>query len=437
MDRPPGKGPAPGAPSPEVSELLELLARPKSPEQDNLSRKLGALDAGAIPDVYSPEGNTDDLDAMLAGLIETAEYEQESALSSLGALISTSGTNAPRDRQVSSLIECLVEELSERKSAPPRPSTSGTDWPDAEIVLEPTPSADIIIEDPVEAPPQLADPQSADPRSADSRSEKRVHRYLSVEIDIDEVAPDLYDPTVGSRELRELCAIAEIWQSRTPAEILGWDGQNSAELRANFNHLRGQYEPTAADAPDVRAKKRELLGLLFRAAAALDGAPNALPSFLNPSMTETPAPYRTANSAIGRQLLATAKSMIKSGQHDLAEQSLETLRQNAPGLAPIARVWSSYLRTLVDRSPRAAELAVAELIAELNHATLGPDEAESLLLLGRLFRRLDRNYEALEAFKRACSIDPGDGEAREELQSLNLKKSAIAALRLSGRSDGK
>ncbi|MBI4815453.1 MAG: hypothetical protein HY791_04315 [Deltaproteobacteria bacterium] len=419
----------------------------------SLAERLQALDAGRLESVYSAgELSAEDLDSALAGMIETAEYEREAELAQLGAMISSfeGPADSPRGRQLSVLIEHMVDELREEPtgsgrrgpSSPPDPATADRpttspppppleDWPavdTAEMVLDPTEITDSISRR--RAPVELSLPES--PWDATPRE-----REPSVAILIEDVAPEPYDANKVAAELSELSAALAEWSTKSAAEILGVGGVEPPEIRDRLHDLRERYAPKGLDAPEVRMKKHEVLAVLIHALGTMSEAEGgggvserhenfARLALRRPTASGEEDPVRA------RRFLGVARAMVRGADYRSAHDALDRARESAAAVSGIVEVWRAYVRALSEKDNRVSvEIARHAIEHELAGSALSTeDRAEANLLLGRVYRRLDRPAESHEAFKRAYLIDPNDPETAKELdESIEHRRRNVLMLR--------
>ncbi|MBI2372501.1 MAG: hypothetical protein HYV07_00745 [Deltaproteobacteria bacterium] len=399
-----------------TEDLFEILTGNLTEEPSiGLEEKLAALDAGRVASIYEGGAAAEptDLDTLLAGMIETAEYEGEAALASVGAMLGVLGIEEPRARRLSVVIDRLVAELGE-----PIPLPGAAEWPEAEITIEPEAggSGDIVRR-PSGVP-------STRPRA------------FSFEIDIEE--PEVVSLQAIEREVAGLEARLRDWSGKNAEQILGVSGLSFPELRAHLVSLRETYAPKDTDAPKVRARKHEVLAVLLGALSELGGRASPLPG------VEVRAPKQELarlslkrvvasevdEPARARTLLGVARAFVKAANFSSALDALARATEASSAVEAHADVWRAYILSLQDRSSSAADAArkdIEEILAGPRPLD-GSARSEANLLLGRLLRRLE-HPEALGAFKRAYDGAPRKGEAGQLTAGLQKRRRALSIMR--------
>jgi tetratricopeptide (TPR) repeat protein len=103
--------------------------------------------------------------------------------------------------------------------------------------------------------------------------------------------------------------------------------------------------------------------------------------------------------------VAQAERALKAKDYGQALELLEEVVKSQPELAP--RVASLRARALVGVAVAKAAEQPAAALAELERAAqIAPEEGEVFFQLGRLYTKLDRRQQALEAYAKAAELDP-------------------------------
>lgn len=212
---------------------------------------------------------------------------------------------------------------------------------------------------------------------------------------------DHHDPLVRLQAAQALADLNDGAGWRVLIEILRGDGD--AEIRGAAAVMLGELGHPRA----VPALKEVLLKTRFnlKLRALAEAVHQALESIDSP---EAEAALREAGY----------EPVLKVQSHEVIEHEMKYARPALGGVSEIRFLTAEqHLNNAVEL--REAELTERGLVEDSLALWLRPDWGYAWYLRGVLFEDLERNYEALLAYRRALELEPTLSEAREALEELS------------------